>query len=77
MQSMSVTDKQSSVEPLEGDDDDGEEDLNKLDVPDIPALIGKLLMASMEATLNRRIKMVLSQVLWIDLCQQISLLLMR
>lgn len=78
MQSMSVTDKQPSVEPLEGDDDDEEEeDLDKLDVPDIPAVIGKLLMASLEASLNSRIKMVLSQVLWIDLCQQTSSLLMR
>ncbi|KAL8906982.1 MAG: hypothetical protein Q9207_001668 [Kuettlingeria erythrocarpa] len=39
MQSMSVTDKQPSVEPREGDDEEGEEDLNKLDVPDIPAVI--------------------------------------
>ncbi|KAL8760935.1 MAG: hypothetical protein Q9184_002903 [Pyrenodesmia sp. 2 TL-2023] len=37
MQSMSVTDKQPSVEPPEGDNE--EEDLNGLDIPDIPAVI--------------------------------------
>lgn len=42
MQSMSVTDKQPSVEPPEGDDDN--EDLSKLDIPDIPVVMGMILL---------------------------------
>lgn len=50
MQSMSVTSKQQSAEPPEEDYDN--EDLSKLDVPDIPAVIGKISLPLLQASLN-------------------------
>ncbi|KAL8653044.1 MAG: hypothetical protein Q9210_002332 [Variospora velana] len=54
MRSMSVTPKHQSVQPAEGDDED--EDLAKLDIPDIPTVIGKLLQPLKQASLNYMMK---------------------
>lgn len=71
MRSMSVTPKHQSVQPAEGDDED--EDLAKMDIPDIPTVIGKLLQPLKQASLNYMMETVRSQALSIDRYQQISL----
>lgn len=69
MRSMSMTPKYQSVEPPEGDDED--EDLAKMDIPDIPPVIGKLIQPLEQATLNYMMKAVHSQASSIDRYQRI------